>query len=569
MPKPKAVASPAANFESGMDEDTTLPDALPTPESNQENAQHTRKGRGKGKASVSAAAKPKAVQKRNASGAAGKKKATTKISNLKRGPLKEQSNNRNPDDTEEVDEFDEGVQKEGDAHEAAVSADELVAVKHPVKKGPAGAKRKNQTKKKETDAETLKHIKNATNDGEFEYTPVTARQTKPSKKPLGRPPADRRTPADAPVTEKIIPDTQDVVMEDQAQDPLVMSDEDEEIPQSVFRRADNAQSRQRQLPAARRRAGSASDTERGAGDPALRRKLGEMTKRFENLDMRYKALKEVGIKEAEANFDKLKASSEAKSKAANELIASLKKELATQKALAQESRTLQKSLVAKDAEVSKAQALATELSNSLSEAQNENKVLQAKISSTRAASATIENTSAKTPGSAIKGKGPAARTIMVGSAEAAQAAQAAQLKEDLYRDLTGLLVLGLERSNEVDTYDCIQTGRNGSKSRMFLPAFLILPLYPKPKVSNTLKNKIFTALHFKLGIATTGDESYEDTEFQYTPRLDGDRDRDLLGLLPDYLSEEITFSRLNAAKFYGRVVETLTRKRVEGEEGGV
>lgn len=74
------------------------------------------------------------------------------------------------------------------------------------------------------------------------------------------------------------------------------------------------------------------------------------------------------------------------------------------------------------------------------------------------------------------------------------------------------------------------------------------------------------ALHFKLRIATNTDESYEDTEFQYTPRLDSDRDRDLLELLPDYLSEEITFSRLNAAKFYGRVVETLTKKRMENEE---
>ena len=77
---------------------------------------------------------------------------------------------------------------------------------------------------------------------------------------------------------------------------------------------------------------------------------------------------------------------------------------------------------------------------------------------------------------------------------------------------------------------------------------------------------MIAALHFKLGIATNTDESYEDTEFQYTPRLDSDRDRDLLELLPDYLSEEITFSRLNAAKFYGRVVETLVKKRVENDE---
>ncbi|KAI4174310.1 MAG: hypothetical protein LQ343_002449 [Gyalolechia ehrenbergii] len=533
MPRPRAVASLAANFESEMDEDTILPDALPTPESNQENAQPTGKGRGRGKASVNATTKAKLTQKRaGVEAAVGKKKAAAKKPSVKRGPLKEQSNNQNPEDTEEVDDFDEIGRTEG---EAAASADELVAVKEPAKKAPAGMKRKNQPKKKQNDSETLQQIKGTANDGEFEYTPVTARQAKPTKKTSSRHPANQRVTAEVPISEKVIPDTQDVVMEDKPQDMPFLSDEEEEIPQSVFRRTNHAQSRQRPPTTVRKRVGSASDTERGVGDPAIRRKLGEMTKKLENLDMKYKTLKEVGIKEAEANFDKLKTSSEAKSKAANELIASLKKELATQKALAQESRTLQKQLVNKDIEVSKAQALATELSNTLSEVQNENKVLQAKVAGARSSSAAIESASSKTPGSTIKGKGPA-RTVMVGSAEAAQAAQTAQLKEDLYRDLTGLLVLGVERGSEADTYDCIQTGRNGT-------------------------------LHFKLSIATSSEDSYEDTEFQYTPRLDNDRDRDLLELLPDYLSEEITFSRLNAAKFYGRVVETLTKKRVENDEG--
>ena len=76
-----------------------------------------------------------------------------------------------------------------------------------------------------------------------------------------------------------------------------------------------------------------------------------------------------------------------------------------------------------------------------------------------------------------------------------------------------------------------------------------------------------TALHFKLAIAKEPDESYENTEFQYTPRLDANRDRDLIALMPEYLTEEITFSRTNAAMFYGRVVETLTKRRpIEGDE---
>ena len=51
----------------------------------------------------------------------------------------------------------------------------------------------------------------------------------------------------------------------------------------------------------------------------------------------------------------------------------------------------------------------------------------------------------------------------MGSAEAAHAAQVAQLKEDLYSDLTGLILRSVEMGNEADVYDCIQTGRNGSE----------------------------------------------------------------------------------------------------------
>ena len=96
--------------------------------------------------------------------------------------------------------------------------------------------------------------------------------------------------------------------------PLPM-DEDA-IPQSVYHQTSNfrAQSKTRQPTVVRRRAGSASDTERAGSDPLLRRKLGDITKKFESLELKYNNLKEVGIEEAKVNFEKLKASSEAKSK---------------------------------------------------------------------------------------------------------------------------------------------------------------------------------------------------------------------------------------------------------------
>lgn len=70
----------------------------------------------------------------------------------------------------------------------------------------------------------------------------------------------------------------------------------------------------RQPSLTRRRAGSASDTERSSNDPATRRKLGEVTKKFENLDLKYRNLREVGVKESEVNFDRLRNQVDAKTK---------------------------------------------------------------------------------------------------------------------------------------------------------------------------------------------------------------------------------------------------------------
>ena len=75
----------------------------------------------------------------------------------------------------------------------------------------------------------------------------------------------------------------------------------------------------------------------------------------------------------------------------------------------------------------------------------------------------------------------------------------------------------------------------------------------------------FLALHFKLFVdqEDARNASFEETEFLYTPLLDANRDREMIEHMPSYLVEDITFARQNAAKFYGRVVDTLTKKRAE------
>jgi hypothetical protein len=55
-------------------------------------------------------------------------------------------------------------------------------------------------------------------------------------------------------------------------------------------------------------------------------------------------------------------------------------------------------------------------------------------------------------------------------------------------------------------------------------------------------------------------------EFVYTPILDAKRDAALMSILPEYLIVEIKFSRQNAAKFYTRVMDSLTKRRIDPEE---
>ncbi|KZF25464.1 hypothetical protein L228DRAFT_258885 [Xylona heveae TC161] len=357
-------------------------------------------------------------------------------------------------------------------------------------------------------------------------------KTVPAKRKLTAQSKDLEINVEKETAKKEIPESQPLPVT-VPEDSFVSDGEDDiSAPMSQYppahSRISPAKSRDIMVPPRRGRNGS--EAEPHGGDPALRRKLGDMTKKYENLDFKYRALRDLGIKEAEANFDKYKKQTDERHKAANQLIGSLKEQLATQTTLGQKSKTLQKQLDERDAELDKLRAKVNQLSSSLAEAQRETKAISTKLAATRTAASTVQSADVKVPGSAIKG-GAQARTIMMGSAEAAAAAQKAQLKEDLYSDLTGLILRGVQREHDADIYDCIQTGRNGT-------------------------------LHFKLEVAIHG-ESYETTEFQYIPLLDANRDRDLLELLPDYLSEEITFPRSQAGRFYAKIVETLTRRIIE------
>ncbi|CAM1511113.1 Fc.00g086260.m01.CDS01 [Cosmosporella sp. VM-42] len=248
-------------------------------------------------------------------------------------------------------------------------------------------------------------------------------------------------------------------------------------------------------------------------DVSIRRRLGELTKKYDGLKMRHRDLQEVGVKEAERNFERLRKQAEERTAAANTLISELKEELAAQTALAKQGNQVRKQLQASETKAKGLEETIEDLNGSLSEARFEIKTLSMKLAASRSAEA-----NARVPGSALKPSAGGSRTTL------------AQAKEDLYGDLTGLLMRDVRRDETEDVFDCIQSGRNRT-------------------------------LHFKLAVERTdAGENYDDGEFTYKPQLDPRRDADLIDMLPDYLVEEITFPRPQASRFYARVIKALTER---------
>jgi hypothetical protein len=89
-------------------------------------------------------------------------------------------------------------------------------------------------------------------------------------------------------------------------------------------------------------------------------------------------------------------------------------------------------------------------------AQNETKTLTSKLAAARSSALPDQKNA---PGSAVKPRS----VVLPGSKEAAEEMHMRQQKENIYSDLTDLIILGVKKGEEgEDVYDCIQTGRNGS-----------------------------------------------------------------------------------------------------------
>lgn len=212
-----------------------------------------------------------------------------------------QAQNAGKEEDKEEDK-EEGKEEDKDAHDAAdaenaqpdVSNDELGSSKDTTMPKRRGRGRKASTSSKQV-----------TTDGEFEYTPTSSRHSRPPDEPEDLPkrrPGRQRKPAEE---DAVVPDSQKPVPE---VNETILSEEEpvnsREKSVSPLKPRVNGQTTRKRGP------GGLSDNEK-TSEPELRRKLGEMNKKYESLETKYRNLREIGIVEANANFEKLKKQCEA------------------------------------------------------------------------------------------------------------------------------------------------------------------------------------------------------------------------------------------------------------------
>jgi hypothetical protein len=141
-------------------------------------------------------------------------------------------------------------------------------------------------------------------------------ETKEAAKPTRRAPAGRK-PAVKRV-EVVVPEEEDMTEIPETQPPGAYpagSEEDEEERGQLQNLpASDPVEKTRQIPSSPSKRPLYSSSSEGGGDPALRRRLGEMTQKYESLERKYADLKEVAVREAERNFDRLKKQTDEKAK---------------------------------------------------------------------------------------------------------------------------------------------------------------------------------------------------------------------------------------------------------------
>ncbi|KAF5845538.1 hypothetical protein GGP41_003077 [Bipolaris sorokiniana] len=527
------VANISFTVESASEDEMTVDElnAVQKPESNGDTKATGRKARGSAAQSKAGASTTKAPAKgRSAARATNGTSAT--VAKKSNGAVKKATTKAGRKALVEEDDANGS-----DSEEAAdVEEEEPAPQAKPTKRGRPAKKVQEEEKREEESvpAPAKRGRKAVVKEGlEKETKSKTTAKSRGTKRALESEPEPEQM---------TIPETQPEL--DTETMDISESIEIEEIPESMpppvrpsARRA-HAQpnSRARRTSAGVRRTGSVSDSER---DPIMRRKLGELTKKLDAMTAKYEALKEAASSGKESNFDQLKKRTDQIAKDQDAVIKSLKQQVSDTQSRTADLASLKKELAAASKESARLAAENKKLAESLTATQNENKTLSSKLAAARSSS-TIQPDVKTVPGSAVKPR--TTGVVLPGTVEAAKEATLARQKVDLYSDLTNLVVLSVKKSDEGDdVYDCLQTGRGRT-------------------------------LHFHLTVAP-GSSPSEETEFIYQPLLDEQRDKELLDILPDYLTEEICFPSAQAVKFYCKVLDSMNKKVVleeedESEDGG-
>ena len=187
--------------------------------------------------------------------------------------------------------------------DAAVSEDDLQKPPNNASKATKSAKATKPTatrgrKKVSTEKQTKV-------DGEFEYTPSPRKPNSPEKPKEKAEQPVKRGRSVASEADDTVPESEnpapDVVDESMLPDELA-------APQSISRSPSKAafpkhRASQTFSPIKRRVLGEEGKTNQ---EPELRRKLGDLTRKHEALENRYRNLREIGIVEANSNTEKLR-----------------------------------------------------------------------------------------------------------------------------------------------------------------------------------------------------------------------------------------------------------------------
>jgi hypothetical protein len=259
-----------------------------TPESQIENKQPTTRKAGRPKAAPAAkVTKPRVAARRTSGGSVLNKAMPVTTKKQGRKVLAERTNvPEDGNDTEEVDDFDE----------APPAKTKRSAKTEPLAKPAAKRGRKPKAAEPEVEEAPAKPVKKAPAAKAVRGKRINSEPVIPESQPDPMDIEETEIPTELPETDQVAPEPVR---------PLA--------PRPTTGRARSI-SRQPEILASRhRRGGSASDTER-AGEPALRRKLGEVTKKFENLDLKYRNLKELGTNESQSNFEKLRKNADQRAK---------------------------------------------------------------------------------------------------------------------------------------------------------------------------------------------------------------------------------------------------------------